>query len=180
MGDPKKQRQKALVGNDILPRAQRPKPVKKEKPRPLIKDIRLPLPKKIQKSTPAKAPQPEIKQEQLKQAVVPTHTTPHNYQPFINALAYDLFIIVLFGYVSTISHWLYSALLLYAAAVLLLHIASRRMYISALVCLILVPVVKLADRASLEKAYALLTVYFLVLGSLEFLLQYLKARQKKT
>jgi hypothetical protein len=197
--------QKRLVGNDIvsahrLKSTAKPKPKVMAKPM-IISDMRLskkhvlekPSSQKVKqqvsprpiKESPKTVEAPKLVQEVIEQSVKATQATESTSgqrglnQAFINAIAYDSLIIVVFGYVAYVSKWILFVVAAYTIIVLLFKFASRRMFISATICLVLSAILKLLQRAELTKSFLELTVFFISIGAIRMVFEYYVTKHNK-
>jgi hypothetical protein len=195
---------KRLVGNDMsAPRNL--KPTVKQKPKTLVKPILITDMRSTKKRTTPKLPVQKIKQfQQPVKSVTRAVDTPlasqkiQKHQPltipksmdlvtderninqtFINAVAYDTLIIVVLGYVAFISRWIIYAIVIYAIVVIIFKFGSRRMFISAGICLALTGILKILNRPMLTRSFTELTVFFLLVASTRMVIEYYITKRTK-
>jgi hypothetical protein len=89
---------------------------------------------------------------------------PKAQDPYLVTLSLDIFVIVLLGYIGFISRALFVALAIYLIAIIYFKISLKRLLVSALICLILIPVLQLMGRSVLEKSYIACFVYFIFIA----------------
>lgn len=188
MVEHKAHNKKMLVGNDILPRGAQPRrtstavqhsaPRKTQQKRPKhpapIQEIKRPL-KRNTVQAPRKVNTVPLPAPKVSPVVMSPKIT--NHQALINAIAFDMLVIVMLGYVALASSWSTWVMLVYAAIVLLFRVSSLRMYISAAICVILLPIFQLLNHHSLVKPYAIFTAVFICVGSVRLALEFYKKRQ---
>jgi hypothetical protein len=177
------QQSKKLIGNDILP-ASRPRvrtfqPAYGVKAKPSqhssvfshksVDGIRtkvqrkhepfvprMPFIEKPAVAVPASSHETALKVKTARAISLPTFNA--------NTFAYDLLIIVVLGFISFVSVWVNWAFLAYGIYTLVRRLPSQRIFVSALVCLIFVPILNILHRSTLSNSFAVFTFYFLVFG----------------
>jgi hypothetical protein len=81
-----------------------------------------------------------------------------------NTFAYDLLTIVILGFISFVSTWVNWAFLVYGIYAFVRRLPSQRIFASALVSLVFVPILNILHRSTLSSSFAVFTFYFLVFG----------------
>jgi hypothetical protein len=164
MTDQNNQRKRRLVGNDIIVPSKRParRVAQPAKPEPSTARPLKPTPK---------ASIAEPRKTVAAPKTIPKTEQSSSHQAFINALAFDLLLIVMLGYAVSVSSWAFSILIAYAVLALFFHISSLRLFISAGICIVLVPILDLVHRTPLLKAYALFAIFYLVVATVRAVLE---------
>jgi hypothetical protein len=83
---------------------------------------------------------------------------------FFNQLAYSVLLIAILAVVSIATNFINWAFLAYGIAAVILRLPSRIIVISALVCLVIIPVTTALSRNSLADTFSVMTFYFLLIG----------------
>jgi hypothetical protein len=170
------QQKKRLIGNDILPpshpRVRTFQPAYKVKPQhyslfPAHRSVDGIRTKVQRKSEPFVPRQPFIKKEEIirtEPARVSTVRSKTSVAFNSNEFAYDLGIIVILGFISFVSALVNWAFLAYGIYALARRLPSQRIFVSALMCLVFIPILNILHRSSLSNSFAVFTFYFLVFG----------------
>jgi hypothetical protein len=179
---------KRLVGNDIVRSKPAPKPALKKQ---LVSDMVMsrgakhnPQPAVSKKAaTPTVlhqniAPKAAVERQETATKAKPQMPKPKAPDSLVLFFSIDLFIVVIFGYIGLISHWLIVALLLYIPCVIYFRISELRLFVSGALCLILELILKLLQHQNLASIFTTCFEYFVALAVLRLLLDLVIAQRK--
>lgn len=89
----------------------------------------------------------------------------------LNGVAYDLIMIVVLGFIAIGTAYRDWAFLVYLILVLALRIPSQRVFRSALLSLVLIPIVLSLHRQGLGQDFAIFAFYFMAIGVIRAIIE---------
>ncbi len=81
-----------------------------------------------------------------------------------NIVAYSVLLISILAFIAVATNYINWAFLAYGILAVAARLPSSQMFVSALICLAIIPLTSLLQRESLGNAFAVMTFYFLVIG----------------
>lgn len=140
--------------------------MKEQTPKPISSEVRKPTPRTDKRAamTTKIPPKTAYAERVWPQRITAIPKYIENEIPFFNVVVYDFFFVALIGIASSLTGFINWMFLVYGIGALLLRASSQRMFSSALMSLVIIPIATELQREEVADTFAVMTFFFLLIG----------------